>query len=184
LLKGKSINLDLPFSFLTLGGVMMSRPNWDEYFMSIVDATALRASCDRGKSAAVITKDNRILSAGYVGNPSGTEHCDNVGHSFKYITEENENRTTTFHEGRHCVSTVHAEANAICNAARNGVAVKGATIYCTMMPCYNCAKLIIQSGIIRVVAKFSYHHSKDSLMLFRELNIDIIQLNEESSYEA
>ena len=162
----------------------MSRITWDEYFMKIVDATALRASCDRGQSGAVIAKDNRVLSTGYVGNPSGIEHCDEVGHSYRYIIEQDANRTTTFHEGRHCISTVHAEANAICNAARNGVATKGATMYCTMMPCFNCSKLIIQAGIIRIIAKFNYHHSKNSLVLFDKLNIDICLLNQENNYEV
>lgn len=161
----------------------MERPTWDQYFMKIVDATALRATCDRGKSAAVITKENRILSAGYVGSPSGMPHCDDIGHTMRHITEKRENGLIS-HEGNHCISTVHAEMNAICNAARNGVAVKGATIYCSMTPCYNCCKAIIQCGIIRVVAKYNYHHSNDSIDLFRALDIKVKIINNENSYEA
>ena len=160
----------------------MERPTWDEYFISIVDATALRASCDRGKSGAVITKDNRILSAGYVGNASRMPHCDDIGHTMRHIVETSIVGNETYHDGDHCISTVHAEANAICNSARYGVALKGATIYCTMTPCYACAKLIVQCGIIRVVAKNNYHHSNDSVKLFKAADVDFIILNDEMLY--
>ena len=160
----------------------MKRPTWNEYFMSIVDTTALRATCDRGKSGAVITKYNRILSAGYVGNASMMPHCDDVGHKMVHITEKSISGEIVYHDGEHCVSTVHAEANAIYNAARNGVALKGATMYCTMAPCFNCAKAIVQCGIIKVVSKFNYHHSNDSMELFQKLGIDFILLNDENCY--
>ena len=161
----------------------MERPSWDEYFMKIVDATALRATCDRGKSAAIITKENRILSAGYVGNPSGVPHCDDIGHTMRHIVEKRENGLIS-HEGSHCISTVHAEANAICNAARSGVSTKGATIYCTMMPCLQCAKLIIQSGIVVVVAKYNYHHSNESVELFRALDMKIKLMHDKNNYNV
>ena len=161
---------------------LVTRPTWDEYFMSIVDATALRATCDRGKSGAVIVKRNRILSAGYVGNPSKMPHCDEVGHTLRHLTEKSVGHGQINHEGDHCISTVHAEANAICNAARNGVPLNGSTMYCTMVPCYNCAKLIVQCGMHRVIAKFDYHHSADSKFLFKELNIELKILNMKNAY--
>jgi dCMP deaminase len=162
----------------------MERPTWDQFFMKIVDTTALRATCDRGRSAAVITRDNRILSAGYVGNVSGMPHCDEVGHTMRHITEKSVNDGAIYHDGDHCISTVHAEANAIANAARNGVPLLGATMYCSMTPCFSCAKLIVQCGIKRVIAKFSYHHSNDSIFLFKESNVELIVLNKELSYET
>jgi dCMP deaminase len=150
--------------------------------MTIVDATANRATCDRGKSGAVITKDNRILSAGYVGNASGMPHCDDIGHTMRHSMETSIDGKIKYHEGDHCISTVHAEINAIANAARNGVALKGATMYCTMAPCYSCAKAIVQCGIVRVIAKNNYQDTDNSVELFESTSIDFIILNDEMLY--
>ena len=173
-----------PF-FLFSGGNMMSRPTWTEYFISIVDATALRASCNRGKSGAIIVSaDNRILSGGYVGNASGAKHCDDIGHTFRYIIEQDEHRKEILHEGFHCISTVHAEANAICNSAKKGISIDNSIMFCTMVPCFVCAKLIIQSGIKRVVAKYDYHHSEQTKKIFEELRIELVILNDEECYDS
>ena len=162
---------------------MSKRPTWEQYFMGIVDSTAMRATCDRGKSGCIIVSDdNRILSTGYVGNASGAEHCDDIGHTLVHVTEKNIDGEL-LHEGIHCISTCHAEANAICSAAKKGVAIHGATIYCTMTPCFNCMKLIIQSGIKKVFAKYDYHHSDDSKSLAKSLNIELVILNDKNCYE-
>lgn len=128
----------------------MKRPPWDEYFLGILPAIAARASCDRGRSAAIIVdSDNNIISTGYVGAPSGLPDCYEAGHDLR-----------VYDSSVHCVRTIHAELNAILNAAKKGVPCKGATLYCTMVPCHNCSKAIIQCGIKRVVAISDYQRSE------------------------
>src|SRR4030042_4110520 len=127
------------------------RPSWDEYFLNLVEVIGSRGTCDRGRSGCVIARDKRILSTGYVGSPVGAEHCDEVGHEMHTVKHEDG------HETRHCIRTSHAEQNAIANAARFGVALQGATLYCHMTPCYTCAKMIINAGVKRVVCAMYYH---------------------------
>ena len=116
------------------------KASWDEYFMGIATQAATRASCDRKHVGAVIVKNKTILSTGYNGSPRGLPHCDDVGHELKDLG------------GRQsCVRTVHAEANAIAQAARTGAALEGAVLYTTASPCYDCAKLLINAGISKVV---------------------------------
>lgn len=141
------------------------RPSWDEYFMEICRTVAKRATCDRGRSGCVIARDNQILVTGYVGSPTGLPHCDEVGHQFKKMQHENGQIT------QHCVRTVHAEQNAICQAARQGIAIQGATLYCKMTPCRTCAMLIINCGITRVVAERHYHDSADTISMFAQAGI-------------
>ncbi len=145
-----------------------NRPSWDEYFLNIVDAVALRATCDRGLSGCVIVKDNRILSTGYVGAPAGISDCTQDGHLLRKVNyEDGEIR-------EHCVRTIHAEQNAIVYAARYGVSLDGGTLYCTMVPCYACSMLIIAAGIKRVVAKHEYQAGGDAYRLFKAAGIDLI----------
>jgi dCMP deaminase len=116
------------------------RPTWDQSFMEMAVTVARRATCDRKHVGAVIARSNIILASGYNGAPRGLPHCDDVGHELKEMG------------GRQsCVRTVHAEANAIANAARTGASIEGATLYTTAAPCLDCAKLIINAGIVRVV---------------------------------
>ena len=143
------------------------RPSWDEYFMSVAKVVATRATCDRGRSGAVITRDKHILTTGYVGAPPGIAHCDEVGHEIHKVT--NEDGT----ESNHCVRTTHAEQNAIVQAARIGIALEGATLYCKMTPCYVCAKLIITAGIVRVVAEKDYHASARTKEIFKEAGVEL-----------
>lgn len=117
------------------------RPSWDEYFLEIAKVIAKRSTCDRANVGAVIVKDKVILSTGYNGAPRGLPHCDDIGHEIV--------------DG-HCIRTIHAEANAIAQAARNGAAIEGATIYLTISPCYDCFKMMINSGIKEVVYKDFY----------------------------
>lgn len=111
------------------------RAPWDEYFMNIAVQAATRSTCDRKHVGAVIVRDKSILSTGYNGSVRGMPHCDDVGHTM---------------ENGHCIATVHAEANAIIQAAKNGVALSGADIYVTASPCWPCFKLIANSGIKRI----------------------------------
>lgn len=149
------------------------RPSWDEYFMEVASTVAKRATCDRGRSGCVIVRDKQILVTGYVGSPMGLPHCDEVGHLFKQVTHE-DGRTT-----QHCVRTVHAEQNAICQAARRGISLNDATLYCRMTPCRTCAMLIINCGIKRVVCEYRYHSGGESEDMFREAGISIEFFNDE-----
>lgn len=103
--------------------------------MEIADKVSTRSTCDRKNVGAVITRDHQILSTGYNGSIRGLDHCDDVGHMM---------------EDGHCVATIHAEANAILQAARNGVMINGSVIYVNTFPCWPCFKLIANSGITAV----------------------------------
>ena len=137
------------------------RPSWDEYFMEVCNAIAKRATCDRGRSGCVIARDNQILATGYVGAPAGLPHCDEAGHQLKKTVHEDGSVT------QHCVRTVHAEQNAICQAAKKGISIEGATLYCRMTPCRTCAMLIINCGITRVVCEMKYHVPGESEDMFK-----------------
>ncbi len=115
---------------------MRQRSDWDSYFMEIAKVVATRATCDRKHVGAVVVRDRTILSTGYNGSIRGMPHCDEVGHMM---------------ENGHCVATIHAEANAILQAAKNGVAIEGAEVYITASPCWPCFKLIANTGIKRIV---------------------------------
>ncbi|HDQ46425.1 MAG TPA: cell division protein DedD [bacterium] len=143
------------------------RPSWDDYFLEVADIVATRATCDRGRSGCVIVRDKRILVTGYVGSPAGLAHCDEVGHQMKKVVHEDGSVT------QHCVRTVHAEQNAITQAARTGVSIEGATLYCRMTPCRVCAMLIINCGIRRVVCERKYHAGGESEILFREAGVEL-----------
>ncbi len=149
-----------------------ARPSWDEYFIKIMDMVGSRGSCDRGRSGCVITRDRRIISTGYVGSPVGLPHCDEVGHEMHTVVHEDGAQT------RHCIRTAHAEQNAICEAARMGIALEGATLYCKMTPCYTCAKMIINAGIKRIVCAQDYHASARSKEIFQEAGLEFTLLSE------
>jgi len=149
------------------------RPTWDDYFMSIMKEVAKRGTCDRGRTGCVIVRDKRILATGYVGSPKGLPHCDEVGHQIKKTIHENGE------ESQHCVRTAHAEMNAICNAARHGMPVEGATLYTRFEPCGVCAKSIINSGIKRVVCEKMYHAAKDTREMFIQAGVELEVLNKE-----
>ncbi|MCB0322454.1 MAG: cytidine/deoxycytidylate deaminase family protein [Bdellovibrionales bacterium] len=149
------------------------RPSWDEYFLQMSEIVATRATCDRGRAGSVIVKDRRVLATGYVGSPPGLPHCDEVGHLMKQVTDEDETVR------RHCVRTIHAEQNAICQAARYGIPIEGATLYCKMEPCRVCAMLIISVGIRRVVCRRLYHAGADTRSLFAQAGVLLEVLDEE-----
>ncbi len=156
---------------------MASRPDWDDYFLSIVKEVSKRATCDRGRSGCVVVRDKRILSTGYVGSPSGLPHCDDIGHEFKKVIHEDGSISN------HCVRTVHAEQNAICQAAKFGISLANSTIYCTMLPCYTCAKMIINAGIKRVVCLHDYHAGEDTKRVFKQAGIELAIKGDTLKYE-
>ena len=123
------------------------RPTWDEYFTDIAFVVAQRSTCDRAHVGAVLVRDRRILTTGYNGAPAGLPHCDEVGHLMV--------------DG-HCVRTLHAEQNALIQAALHGVGTEGATAYVTHQPCLTCAKMLINAGTRRVVYAGNYpdEHSR------------------------
>ncbi len=154
-----------------------NRPSWDDYFMEVANAISKRATCDRGQSGCVIAKDRQFIVSGYVGSPSGFSHCDEVGHHMKKVTHEDGSIT------EHCMRTVHAEQNAICQAARIGVSISGATIYTRMTPCRTCAMLLVNCGIKRVVCERKYHQGEESERLFKEAGIELVyKFNEHQQY--
>jgi dCMP deaminase len=143
------------------------RPSWDEYFMEIANTVSKRATCDRGRSGCVIARDKQLLVTGYVGSPMGLPHCDEIGHQMKKMIHEDGKETN------HCVRTVHAEQNAICQAAKLGISIDGATLYCRMTPCRVCAMLIINCGIKRVVCEMKYHDGRESEKMFKQAGVKI-----------
>jgi dCMP deaminase len=117
------------------GEKLYKRAPWDEYFMHIAQVVASRSTCHRKLVGAVIVRDRTILSTGYNGSIRGMPHCTDDGHMM---------------ESGHCVATIHAEANAILQAAKNGVTIDGATVYVTASPCWNCFKQCCNAGIRRI----------------------------------
>lgn len=149
------------------------RPTWDEYFMEVARTIAKRATCDRGRSGCVIARDKQLLVTGYVGSPVGLKHCDDVGHLMKKVIHDDDTIS------QHCMRTVHAEQNAICQAAKLGVALDGATVYCKMTPCRTCAMLIINCGIKRVVCEKKYHRGAESEQMFKDAGVKLEFFEEE-----
>ncbi|RDV40004.1 deaminase [Bradymonadaceae bacterium TMQ3] len=139
---------------------MDDRASWDDYFMAIARQVATRATCDRKHVGAVIVRERTILSTGYNGSVRGLEHCDEVGHMM---------------EAGHCVRTIHAEANAIIQAARNGVAIGGADIYITASPCWQCFKMIANAGIQRIIFGEFYRDAR-IYEVAKTLGIELLQL--------
>jgi dCMP deaminase len=121
------------------------RVSWDEYFMGIAEMVARRSTCPRKRVGAVIVKEHLILSTGYNGSIRGMPHCDEVGCDL---------------ENDHCVATIHAEANALIQAARHGIAVDGAQVYVTASPCWNCFKLLANAGIKKIVYREFYRDDR------------------------
>ena len=140
------------------------RADWDSYFMQIASVVASRATCDRKHVGALLVRDRMILSTGYNGAIRGMPHCDEVGHML---------------ENGHCVATIHAEANAILQAAKNGVRIDGADIYTTASPCWPCFKLIANAGIRRIVYGEFYRDHR-IFQIAQTLEIQLIERKVES----
>ena len=142
-----------------------TRVSWDDYFMNIAREVSTRSTCDRKFVGAVIVRDKCILATGYNGSIRGLPHCDEEGH----LMEEG-----------HCVRTVHAEANAIVQAARNGVRIDGSAIYVTASPCWGCFRLIANGGIARVVFGEFYRDPK-IFDVAQRLGIELVDMSQGSA---
>ena len=148
------------------------RPSIDEYFMNIAVVVATRSTCDRLRAGAVLVRDKIILSTGYNGSPRSMDHCDDVGHLY---------------EDGHCVHTAHGEQNAIIQAAYHGIPTKGATMYTTFSPCKICSKIIVNAGIVRVIANEVYRDNtvhqffKDAGIRFEALNHKVVKGKKEGA---
>jgi dCMP deaminase len=138
-----------------------ARVSWDEYFMNIARTVATRATCDRKFVGAVIVRDRIILATGYNGSIRGLPHCDEEGHLM---------------EDGHCVRTVHAEANAIVQAARSGVRIDGADCYVTASPCWGCFRLLANAGIGRIVFGEFYRDPR-AFEVAARLGIELVDLS-------
>ncbi len=137
------------------------RATWDDYFMSMARQASTRSTCARKNVGAVIVRERTILSTGYNGSIRGMPHCDQVGHEM---------------ENGHCVATIHAEANAIIQAARNGVNISGAEMYTTASPCWSCFKLIANAGIRRIYYG-EFYRDERSLKIAPRLGIELVDLS-------
>ena len=144
------------------------RASWDDYFMAIAKVVASRSTCDPKFVGAVIVRNRTILSTGYNGSIRGLPHCSEVGHMM---------------ENDHCVATIHAEANAILQAARNGVMIDGATLYVTASPCWNCFKAAANSGVQRICYG-EFYRDQRSLNVAQQAGIELVHIPIASAVEA
>lgn len=145
------------------------RPSWERYFMDITELVARRSTCIRRAVGAVIVKDRQILATGYNGAPSGLQHCLEIGCMREKLNVPSGER----HE---LCRGIHAEQNAIIQAAYHGVSIKGASLYCTNLPCSICAKMIINAGIVRIYYKDGYADAMSEQML-REAEIEVLKID-------
>ena len=136
------------------------RPDWDSYFLKIAFAVSERSTCDRALVGCVLVIDKRILTTGFNGSPAGQSHCDEIGHLLV--------------DG-HCVRTIHAETNAIIQAALHGVSTKGATCYVTHLPCLHCTKALINAGISRIVYSVAYRTDENAIHFLQAADIEVSQ---------
>jgi dCMP deaminase len=134
--------------------------------MKIAYAVSERSTCDRAYVGCVLVRDKRILTTGFNGSPTGQPHCDEVGHLLV--------------DG-HCIRTIHAETNAIIQAALHGVSIKGSTCYVTHFPCINCTKVLINAGIIRLVYHIAYRIDENALDFLHRANVEIVQIDYQSA---
>lgn len=118
------------------------RKSWDEYFLSIAREVAERSTCNRKQVGCVIVRDRAILSTGYGGSIRGQPHCTEVG--------------CEIGPDGGCIRTIHAEVNAVAQAAKHGTCIEGATAYVTLSPCYNCFKMLVNAGITSIVFSEEY----------------------------
>ena len=141
---------------------MSKRLDWDTYFMRIAREVSGRSTCGRKHVGAVVVRDRTILSTGYNGSIAGMPHCDDAGHMI---------------ENDHCVATIHAEANAILQAAKNGVMIAGATIYVSASPCWNCFKMLANAGIRRI-AYGEFYRDQRVFDVANRIEIEMVDLSQ------
>ena len=143
----------------------MARATWEEYFMNIAKQVASRSTCDRKHVGAVIAKDKTILSTGYNGSIRGMPHCDEVGHMM---------------ENDHCVATIHAEANAVLQAAKNGVMIDKAELYITASPCWPCFKMLANAGIKKIYYG-EFYRDERIFDVAKKLGIELVHIKVDQS---
>lgn len=143
---------------------MMVRPRWDKYFMEIAIQVSKRSTCDRRMVGAVIVRDKTILSTGYNGSIRGLSHCDEVGHLM---------------EAGHCVRTIHAEVNAVAQAAKNGTSIQSGQLYTTSSPCWPCFKIMANSGIQKVYFG-DFYRDERMLEYAQQSRIELIDMSQSS----
>jgi dCMP deaminase len=184
------------------------RPTWTEYFMSVVDSISQRSTCDRGKPGCVFVKNNQILTTGYAGSPPGFDHCDKYGHEMeehiRFVDEtigvngwpafndaeiimQVRKDTHTYNSAKsryemppsqHCIRTIHAEQNAILQAARRGISLDGSMVYVSMTPCRTCTMMLISIGVSKIIAKKLYQKAQESIDMLKKANIPIEHLDQ------
>jgi len=139
------------------------RPSWDEYFLQISDLVSTRATCLRLKVGAILVKDRKIISTGYNGAPRKTPECLEVGCLIR---------------DSHCIRTVHAEVNAVVQAAYHGISTRGSTLYSNWLPCYHCAKVLINAGVEKIVYREDYRPDPETKKLLKQAKVKLIKLSE------
>ena len=150
---------------------MSDRLSWDQYFLNITRQVAERSTCLRAKVGAVIVRDKNILATGYNGAPAGLPHCTDVG-CLVYRSE-----TPTGDVEENCYRTIHAEINAIAQAAKNGSTIRDAAIYITHSPCFHCLKVLLNTGIRRVFYEHEYKlHTLDELLRHTDVRLERVTL--------
>ncbi len=149
--------------------MMIARPSWDAYFMQIATLVATRATCPRRSVGALIVRDKRILATGYNGAPRGLPHCPEGGPDHDW--------PQGCLRAGHCIRSLHAEQNALLQAAMMGIPCEGSTMYVTCQPCNTCAKMIINAGIVRVIYEGDYP-DEFSKELFRDANMEVLRYRE------
>ena len=143
----------------------MARVNWEDYFMNIAKEIASRSTCDRKHVGSLIVRDKTILSTGYNGSIRGMPHCDDVGHMM---------------ENDHCVATIHAESNAVLQAAKNGVMIDGSEIYITASPCWPCFKMLVNAGIKKIY--YGEFYRDDRIFdVAKKLGIELVHIKVDQS---
>lgn len=138
-----------------------NRISWDQYFIAQAAILSTRSTCTRRHVGAILVKDHRIIASGYNGAVSGTPHCTEVG---DYVVDG------------HCIRAVHAEQNALMQAASMGIAVEGSEVYVTDVPCVQCTKLLLQAGIKKINFMRDYHNDEFAESLLEEKNVALVQV--------
>lgn len=154
-----------------MAAIIDERPSWDSYFMQMAELTSKRSTCLRRKVGAIIVKDRHIIATGYNGAPRGIPHCDEKGGCYR---QQHNVPSGQRHE---LCRALHAEQNAIIQAATLGQSIEGATIYITHQPCVICAKMIINAGIKRIIVKEGYPDEL-AVEILQEAGIKVVKLQE------
>ena len=149
---------------------MSERPSWHQYFLTITHQVAERSTCTRAKVGAVIVRDKNILATGYNGSPAGLPHCTELG-CLIYTS-----RTPTGELEENCFRIIHAEINAIAQAAKNGASIRDADIYITHTPCIHCLKVLINTGIRRIFYERDYKtHTLADLLRYSGVHLERVE---------